>query len=111
MNLDIPMEISFDCPPGNYAAILSEIKTKNQFTDNGMQTVIRFLFEPSVPNPNNKRILVGKNFHPVVAPGSQLRHFLVTLGGENFLEKHAGQQIDTQMLINTPAELTIVHIN
>ena len=105
----IKHETTFDIPEGRYRARLVNIVPSVRSTTRGAQQWRRFLWEVQVPGIIDLQAMAGRNFIFSLDPGSDLRNFLQTWLGKEWLLANAGQEFDLDDLIGVECELDLVH--
>ena len=108
MILEIPRETTFECPEGPLRASLYDIREHLIPTKTGVDKQVRLLFEVKHKRPDNKLVLVGKNYPPSLARGSGLREVLENWQGSEFFA-HAGNQVDLKTLVEREADIVTRH--
>ena len=108
---NIPREVTFDLPEGQYRASISGLKPYTKQSGRGPQDWIRILFDVHVPVLSEKfGTMAGRSFKLDLNPGSELRNWLTGLLGKEFFKERSGQQVSLDSLLNTKCELELEHV-
>jgi hypothetical protein len=111
MELSIPQDISFECPPGTFTGTFCEYRDCVKVTDQGEEKLVRLLFQPDDMSTDTKIVLVGKNFAPTLRKHSQLRNFLdLWLGSDFVTENSKGGKFQFESLHKRRGTLVVSHI-
>lgn len=107
---DIPREVTFELPEGQYRASISGLKPYTRQSGRGPQNWIRILFDVHIPGLSESvDTRAGSNFKLDLNPGSELRNWLTGLLGKEFFKKRSGQKISLDALLNTECEIELGH--
>jgi hypothetical protein len=109
IQLEIPLENTFDLEEGNYRGRLQTISRKPNLNAKGPGEQIRFLFEMNIPSIKNRIPMTGRNFPFSLKGGSELRRFLEGWFGRKFFESNAGKKLDLESIIGREADLVLSH--
>ena len=111
MILEIPTEVSWSCSEGAHSATFYECKEINKYTEKGEERYVRLIFQPEQLSAENAIVLVGRNFVPTLKKGGDLRLFLDTWLGDQFVDQHRqGGKFDFEALRNQRGDLIVKHI-
>jgi hypothetical protein len=109
ITIDIPKQITFDLPEGNYAASLERLKVFPKQTGKGIEEWVRLGFDVAVPSMPHLDTKAGRSFKFNLNPGSELRNFLIGLLGPEFFLNLSGQPFDLETLLGTTCEVRLEH--
>ncbi len=111
MTLDIPQEISWNCSEGTHNATFYEFKEVSRYTKRGEEKFVRLVFQPDQLSTEDTIVLVGRNFVPSLKKGSDLRVFLDTWLGDDFVDLHRqGAKFHFEALHNRRGDIVVKHI-
>ena len=88
MEMIVPTDTCFDCPQGAHHATFYQQKEVAKYTKRGEEKFVRLLFQPDQLSKDDTLVLVGRNFVPSLKRGSDLRMFLDTWLGDDFVDQH-----------------------
>ena len=112
MQIVVPQEISFVCPEGTLSATFYHAKEISKMTKRGEEKLVRLLFQPDTLSTEARITLVGRNFVPSLARGSELRTFLDLWLGSDFVNEHKQRgTFDFAAVQDRAADLVVKHIN
>jgi len=107
---DIPREVTFELPEGQYRASISGLKPYTKQSGRGPQDWIRILFDVHIPGLSERcDTRAGSNFKLDLNPGSELRNWLTGLLGKEYFKERSGQQVSLDSLLNTECEVELEH--
>jgi hypothetical protein len=106
MLLMVEPKESYDVEPGCYAAVCIDARELDKRTPEGVKRYLRIVWQIKQSSEKNARYLVGKNYEPSLAKGTELRDDL-----ENWLGPFDVRQFDTDSLKGKSAMVTIRHIH
>jgi len=109
IEIEVPKEITFELPEGNFAARISNVKVCPKQTAKGMEDWVRILFEVKIPGMEHLNTLAGRNFKLNLHPGSDLRNFLGGLLGVRFFLNTSGQKFNLETIIGMECEVKLEH--
>jgi hypothetical protein len=109
ITVEIPKEVTFDLPEGNFAARIDNIKRSQKQSAKGMDDWVRIVFQVTIPGMENLTTLAGRGFKLNLNPGSDLRNFLGGLLGVWFFLTGSGQKFDLETLIGRECEVKLEH--
>ncbi len=110
MTLNIPQEISWDCSEGTRNATFYEFKEVSRYTKRGEEKFVRLVFQLDELSTEDSIVLVGRNFVPSLKKGSDLRLFLDTWLGDDFVDQHKqGGKFDLEALNGRRGEIVVKH--
>lgn len=109
LEVEIPKEITFDLPVGNYRATIVNIKPMFRQGGDGAHEWIRFLFEVQIRSLSAYTCMAGRNFKLDLNPGSELRNWLTGLLGGRFFTDRSGTSMDLEKLIGTRCDVVLQH--
>ncbi len=109
IQLEIPLEYTFNLNEGQYRGRFDSISRKPNFSGDGFGEKIRFLFRMNIPSITNKIPMAGRNFSLNLKGGSELRRFLENWLGRKFFEANSGRTLDLESLIGREADLVLIH--
>jgi hypothetical protein len=109
MQIDVPVEKTFDCPEGVFRAVLIEAREHTKVTKAGPQKLARLVFEVKLPRQDGKTVVVGKSFPPSLNPDSELRLALESWLGDDICAASRGQKFDLANLVGKEADIQTHH--
>ena len=111
MTLDIPQEINWNCMEGAHSARFYEFKEVTRTTLRGQEKLVRLVFQPEQLSTDDTIVLAGRNFIPTLRKGSDLRVFLDTWLGDDFVDQHRqGAKFNFEILLNRRGDIVVKHI-
>ena len=112
MEIAVPVEQSFDCPEGNHKATFYQVRHVEKQKEGRVESYIRLLFKVDDLSNENQIVLVGRNFIPSLEAASDLRIFIDSWLGKDYIEKHkaANGAFMMRSLENLPALIVVNHI-
>jgi hypothetical protein len=112
MTLDVPTELNFDCPPGQYRASCYDHMEIIKPSGKGQQKYIRLRFKIDGLSTEQKTMLVCKNFIPSLKKGGELRETLDGWLGEEFISNNStNKKFNFEALHHTKADVVVSHIH
>jgi|SRR5579872_1374448 len=112
MDIHVPAEFNFHCPEGDHLGTCLDFSYITKQTQEGVQDFIRARF--NIPALSNEReiMVVGRNFVPSMAKGSQLRTVLECWLGAEFIKEHSRKgSFAFDQLRGVKALVTVQHIS
>lgn len=109
IEVQIPMENTFNLDEGNYRGRLQTISRKPNACAKGPGEQIRLLFEMDIPSIKTRIPMAGRNFTLNLKTGTELRRFLESWLGRKFFETNAGKALDLESLVGREADLVLIH--
>ena len=107
---DIPREVSFELPEGQYRAHISGLKPFTKQSGRGPQDWIRMHFDVHIPGLSETvDTRAARSFKLDLHPGSEFRNWLSGLLGKEFFKERSGQQMSLDSLVNTECEVELEH--
>jgi hypothetical protein len=108
--VNIPKEITFVLPEGEFDAVITCVKAFVKQTAKGSRDWIRVLFEVEVPEHPNLDCRAGRNFQLNLKSGSDLRNWLTGLLGPQFFRAKSGSKVNLELLEGTRCRIELEHI-
>ena len=110
ISIEVPKEITFDLPEGNYRTIITGVKPITKQTRKGAQNWVRIHFDVTVPGMDHLDCRAARNFQLTFKQGSELRNFLTDLLGADFFAKYSSKNVDLEAVLKGKLGLsTLVH--
>lgn len=109
LEIEIPKEITFDLPEGNFAAKIDNVRVFPKQSAKGAEDWVRILFQVKVPGMEHLNTLAGRNFKLNLNHGSELRNFLGCLLGGRFFLNTSGQKFDLESIVGRECEIKLEH--
>jgi hypothetical protein len=112
MNIQIPIERSFECPEGTFGGTFFQHCEFYKPTDKGPTKMLRLFFQPDHMSTDTKVVLVARNFIPALETGSDLYIFLRTWHGNDFLQTYnQNGSLNLDAMIGKRGLLVVSHYN
>ena len=110
LEADVPREISFELPEGQFDAIITGVKPFVKQAAKKTQNWVRFLFTVEVPGMENFDCMAGRNFNLNLKSGSDLRNWLTGLLGKEFFKSKSGTKINLEALTGLKCVVELKHV-
>jgi hypothetical protein len=111
MEITVPTNTSFECPEGTHSAAFSQHKEVVKHGKRGEEKYVRLLFEADQISTEETEVLVGRNFVPSLKKGSDLRTFLDTWLGDEFVDQNkVAKKFNFDSLNGKRADIIAKHI-
>ena len=110
MELLIEKKRDFNCPQGNFRALMTNIRPQHNFDHGKMVSCVRLTLDVEAPGNEENTITVARNFTPSLEPGSPLRQILESWLGKEFFNQNTGNKFELDDLLGRKADITVEHI-